>query len=155
MLARAAKWAAAQGLVKKLHRRVPGLATGRHCPFSAFGPNRGFTRGEREGCWKKYASAGAVAALAATLLGGEEQRPVYAQDDELQGKADMFGGVLIETKTLAATAHDFDKQLAAALERWRAAGKKGVWLRLKPDHAALLPTAYRWAHAHARTHARS
>ena len=28
-----------------------------------------------------------------------------------------------------------------ALSNWKAAGKKGVWLKLAPEHAALLPAA--------------
>jgi len=55
----------------------------------------------------------------------------------------MFGGILIDVKTLPASAHAFDKQLARALDQWRAAGKKGIWLKLRPEHAALLAMAYR------------
>lgn len=96
----------------------------------------------KDGRGKQYAWAGAVAALAAALL-REDERPICAQDEELQGKADMFGGILIDVKTLPASAHAFDKQLARALDQWRAAGKKGIWLKLRPEHAALLATAYR------------
>lgn len=91
---------------------------------------------------KQYAWAGAVAALAAAML-REDERPTCAQDEELQGKADMFGGILIDVKTLPASPHTFDKQLGMALDQWRAAGKKGIWLKLRPEHAALLATAYR------------
>jgi hypothetical protein len=113
-------------------------------------PQLGQSRGEgwkwhkaREGeGWKSHARAGTVAAIAAVLL-SEEPRTVLAEGAELQGKTDQFGGVLIDHKTLPSSAQAFDEQLTLALAQWRAAGKKGIWLKLKPAHATLLATAYR------------
>lgn len=71
-----------------------------------------------------------------------EERLSHAQGEELQGKADMFGGVLIDAKTLPTSAQEFDVQLKARLAEWKVAGKKGIWVKLKPQHATLLATAY-------------
>jgi len=38
----------------------------------------------------------------------------------------MFGGVLIDSKTLPTSAQLFDTQLAGALSAWKTAGKKGA-----------------------------
>ena len=37
----------------------------------------------------------------------------------------MFGGILIDTKTLPESANEFDERLKGALATWKAAGKKG------------------------------
>ena len=45
-------------------------------------------------------------------------------------------------QTLPRSAGEFHQKLTAALAAWKAAGKKGIWLKLQPEHATLLATAY-------------
>lgn len=106
-----------------------------------FGASRSDGRGWQQSWGKRWTSGTVAAAIAAVLL-SDEPRAVLAQESELQGRADQFGGVLIDHKTLPTSVRAFDEQLASALGQWRAAGKKGIWLKLKPAHAVLLATAY-------------
>ena len=89
------------------------------------------------------AASAATAATVAALLAHETSCAGAADgQDELSGKPDMFGGILIEARTLPESVKAFDEQLGERLSQWKAAGKKGVWLKLKPEHATLLATAY-------------
>jgi len=93
--------------------------------------------------------AGCCALFAAALA--HAPHVAQGQGQELEGMEDMFGGVLINAQTLPTSASVFHQKLTAALASWKAAGKKGVWLKLKPEHATLLATAY--AHGFEMHHA--
>ena len=84
----------------------------------------------------------AEAAAATDAKPSEELRPSPTVLPVLQEKEDRFGGVEVRIRpgsVREVTA--FTNELRAALERWRADGKRGVWLKLPLECHAYVSTA--------------
>jgi hypothetical protein len=59
----------------------------------------------------------------------------------LSAKVDPYGGVNIDADALPADPEAFAAALAASLEVWVAEGRRGVWLKIPLDRAALVAPA--------------
>lgn len=60
----------------------------------------------------------------------------------LEGDSDPFKGVIIKERHYGdISAEDFHKKLEASLKVWKAAGKRGVWLRIPIHQSELVPIA--------------
>ncbi|KNC48655.1 uncharacterized protein AMSG_00433 [Thecamonas trahens ATCC 50062] len=60
---------------------------------------------------------------------------------ELAWKPDAYGGVLVSGSALPSDADAFAIALGQSLATWREAGKRGVWLRLRPELVHLAQVA--------------
>lgn len=54
---------------------------------------------------------------------------------------DEYDGVIVDERRLPKTRADFSSQLLHSLETWKAAGKKGVWLKIPIDKLEYAATA--------------
>jgi 8-oxo-dGTP pyrophosphatase MutT (NUDIX family) len=59
----------------------------------------------------------------------------------LAHRVDSYGGVVVDADGLPPDAAAFAAALAASVSAWVAAGRRGVWLKLPLEHAALVPPA--------------
>ena len=59
----------------------------------------------------------------------------------LPAKEDYYDGVIIDELGLPEAAPEFLAALAASLSHWRAAGKRGVWLKVPAARSALIAPA--------------
>jgi hypothetical protein len=57
----------------------------------------------------------------------------------LQGKVDLYSGVIVDPTSLPAAPEEFAPALAESLAAWGAAGKRGVWIKVPKERAALVP----------------
>lgn len=58
-------------------------------------------------------------------------------------QGDHYSGVIIDPEGLPADAAAFSAAITASLSAWRAAGRRGVWLKLPLSLAKLVPEAVR------------
>lgn len=72
------------------------------------------------------------------------ERSAMATVAPLDGTEDRFGGVIVNIEPAqfgGVDPADFAEQLGAALEKWTAAGKRGIWLRVPGKVANLIDPA--------------
>jgi hypothetical protein len=62
-------------------------------------------------------------------------------DGALDGKLDPYGGVNVDPEGLPSDPHVFALQLRASLQRWAADQRRGIWLKVPIEQAALIPVA--------------
>lgn len=56
----------------------------------------------------------------------------------LKYTTDFYDGVTIDEKSLPTSVEDFKVVIDKSTKEWRAAGKKGVWLKVSPGPYYLL-----------------
>ena len=59
----------------------------------------------------------------------------------LAHEVDRFGGILVASDGLPPDPAEFGARLASSMAGWRAEGRRGLWLKLPAERAALLPAA--------------
>lgn len=95
------------------------------CPTARAGrATRGFCAG---------LAAGAL--LCCTVASAEPQQPQLAV---LEGRVDSYNGVIVDHLQLPADPAHFSQRLLASLAFWRAEGRRGVWLQVPLEQAALV-----------------
>lgn len=59
----------------------------------------------------------------------------------IEAREDRYDGLIIDSELLSPDPATFAKQLTASLQEWSSQKKRGIWLKLNLDQAALLPIA--------------
>jgi 8-oxo-dGTP pyrophosphatase MutT (NUDIX family) len=85
-------------------------------------------------------AAGAVALACAAGAGGVAAAAPES-DGTLPHRVDSYGGVVVDAAGLPADPAAFGAALRSSVVSWRDAGRRGVWLKLPLQHAALVPVA--------------
>ena len=86
--------------------------------------------------------AAGVVALALAGAGATAAAAAAAEPDgTLPHRVDSYGGVVVDAAGLPADTAAFASALSSSCVRWRDAGRRGVWLKLPLDRAALVPVA--------------
>lgn len=75
------------------------------------------------------------------ILGGHSTQGAPPAGGVLAAKDDAYGGIIVDSDALPANASAFEAALSTSMAAWRAAGKRGIWLRVPLGHAALIPAA--------------
>ncbi|TXG61498.1 hypothetical protein EZV62_012861 [Acer yangbiense] len=74
------------------------------------------------------------------VLSPEITVPSFAPEF-LDAIEDEYNGVIIDPESLPSSANAFVSALRASLSYWKSKGKKGVWLKILPEQADLVPVA--------------
>ncbi|KAK3210585.1 hypothetical protein Dsin_015291 [Dipteronia sinensis] len=74
------------------------------------------------------------------VLSPEITVPSFAPEF-LDAIEDEYNGVIIDPKSLPSSANAFVSALRASLSYWKSKAKKGVWLKILPEQADLVPIA--------------
>ena len=91
---------------------------------------------ERETGHKVHLAFGATGTFHAQIKNGAPFDVLLAADE------DKYDGIIVRSEALPSDPDTFAAALAASLQAWTAAGKRGVWLKLdRSSQAQLIPTA--------------
>ena len=90
-------------------------------------------------CCRCAAAAAAVTTLMiAPIAASHEGHELLATID---GRTDSFGGVNVSPAELPSDPAQFRLLLSASIKAWQASARRGVWLKISNEKAALIPVA--------------